>query len=86
MLGGSFSRDGHSNGRMDGVTATRLIKKQYPELPVIGLSIEKKELQLYAMHKAGAVQVIEENMEDLPEAILRPVDKAADSEITRPST
>ncbi len=71
---------------MDGVTATRLIKKQYPELPVIGLSIEKKELQLYAMHKAGAVQVIEENMEDLPEAILRAVDKAADSEITRPST
>lgn len=29
-------------GRKDGVTATRLIKKQYPQVNVIGLSIEQK--------------------------------------------
>ncbi len=44
--------------RMDGITATRLIKVQYPEVAVIGLSLEKKDYQLYAMKKAGALEVI----------------------------
>jgi DNA-binding NarL/FixJ family response regulator len=43
---------------MDGVTATRLIKVQYPEIAVIGLSLENKEYQRYAMEKAGACGVL----------------------------
>jgi DNA-binding NarL/FixJ family response regulator len=30
-------------GRMDGITATRLIKAQYPQVAVIGLTIEQKD-------------------------------------------
>ena len=61
-------------GRMDGVTATRLIKAQYPEVAVIGLTIAQKDFQLYAMHTAGAIEVIgKENMAEVPGAILRAV-------------
>lgn len=45
--------------RMDGITATRLIKVQYPEIAVIGLSVENKEYQLFAMKKAGAFGVLQ---------------------------
>lgn len=44
---------------MDGITATRLIKVQYPEIAVIGLSVENKEYQLFAMKKAGAFGVLQ---------------------------
>jgi DNA-binding NarL/FixJ family response regulator len=44
--------------RMDGITATRLIKMQYPETAVIGLSLENREYQLFAMKKAGAFGVL----------------------------
>lgn len=65
-------------GKMDGITATRLIKAQYPQVAVIGLTIEQKDFQLYAMHKAGAVEVIgKENMAEVPDAIQRAVDRAA---------
>lgn len=65
-------------GRMDGITATRLIKAQYPQVAVIGLTIEQKDYQLYAMHKAGAIEVIaKENAAELPEAIRRAVDRPA---------
>ena len=62
-------------GRMDGITATRLIKAQYPQVAVIGLTIEQKDFQLYAMHKAGALEVIgkENIMAELPGAIRRAV-------------
>jgi DNA-binding NarL/FixJ family response regulator len=62
-------------GRMDGITATRLIKAQYPQVAVIGLTIEQKDFQLYAMHKAGALEVIgkENVMAELPGAIRRAV-------------
>ena len=63
-------------GRMDGITATRLIKAQYPQVAVIGMTIEQKDFQLFAMHKAGAIEVIaKENMAELPGAILRAVDR-----------
>ena len=65
-------------GKMDGITATRLIKAQHPQVAVIGLTIEQKDFQLYAMHKAGAVEVIgKENMAEVPDAIQRAVDRAA---------
>ena len=64
--------------RMDGITATRLIKAQHPQVAVIGLTIEQKDYQLYAMHKAGAVEVIaKENMAEVPGAIQRAVDRPA---------
>lgn len=63
--------------RMDGITATRLIKAQYPQVAVIGLTIEQKDFQLYAMHTAGALEVIgkENAMAELPGAIQRAVDR-----------
>lgn len=65
-------------GRMDGITATRLIKAQHPQIAVIGLTIEQKDFHLYAMHKAGAVEIIgKENMAEVPEAIQRAVGRAA---------
>jgi DNA-binding NarL/FixJ family response regulator len=63
-------------GRMDGITATRLIKAQHPHVAVIGLTIEQKDFQLYAMHKAGAIEVIgKENMAEIPDAIRRAVER-----------
>ena len=63
-------------GRMDGITATRLIKAQHPQVAVIGLTIEQKDFQLFAMHKAGAIEVIgKENMADVPGAIQRAVER-----------
>ena len=44
--------------KMDGVTATMLIKAQNPSIVVVGLSVDLKDYQLYAMQKAGALTVI----------------------------
>ena len=65
-------------GRMDGITATRLIKAQHPQVAVIGLTVEQKDYQLYAMHKAGAIEIIgKQNMAELPGAIQRAVERPA---------
>ena len=48
--------------RMDGVTATRLIKEQYPQIAVIGLSVEHKDYELHAMKKVGAIEVLRRRM------------------------
>jgi CheY-like chemotaxis protein len=39
--------------KMDGIAATRLIKTQYPEIAVIGLTRELKDYTSYSMKKAG---------------------------------
>jgi len=44
--------------KMDGVTATMLIKAQNPSIVVVGLSVDLKDYQLYAMQQAGALTVI----------------------------
>jgi DNA-binding NarL/FixJ family response regulator len=44
--------------KMDGITATRLIKEKHPEIIVIGLTACPKDYQLYAMRKAGAFEVL----------------------------
>ena len=44
--------------KMDGVTATMLIKAQNPSIAVVGLSVDLKDYQLYAMQQAGALTVI----------------------------
>ena len=60
---------------MDGITATRLIKAQHPEIAVIGLSVYPKEYLVYAMKKAGASEVVgkENAMDELYGAIQRAV-------------
>ena len=44
--------------KMDGITATRLIKAKYPHIPVVGLSIYVKDYMEYAMRKSGAFEVL----------------------------
>ena len=65
-------------GRMDGITATRLIKAKYPQIAVIGLTVEQKDFQLFAMHKAGAIEVLgKDKAAELPDAIQRAVERPA---------
>ena len=44
--------------KMDGIAATRLIKTQYPEIVVVGLSVNATAYYLDAMQKAGAFEVL----------------------------
>jgi len=59
--------------RMDGITATRLIKERYPVIGVIGLSVEQQGYLLSAMHQAGAREVVSKLnvITELPGAIER---------------
>jgi DNA-binding NarL/FixJ family response regulator len=50
-----------SMSKMDGVTATRLIKSQYPQIAVVGLSANAQDYMEYAMRKAGAFEVLNKN-------------------------
>ena len=45
--------------KMDGIAATHLIKKQYPQIVVVGLTRELKDYTSYAMKKAGASEVVD---------------------------
>ena len=45
--------------KMDGITATRLIKSQYPQIAVVGLTRELKDYTVYSMKKAGAFEVLD---------------------------
>ncbi|HEX6948591.1 MAG TPA: response regulator, partial [Nitrospira sp.] len=45
--------------KMDGIAATRLIKTQYPQIVVVGLTRELKDYTSYAMRKAGASEVVD---------------------------
>ena len=47
-----------SMSKMDGITATRLIKTQYPHIGVVGLSVHLQDYQLEAMQQAGAFEVL----------------------------
>ena len=44
--------------KMDGITATRLIKAQHQEIAVIGLSVDLKDYQFHALKNAGASVVL----------------------------
>jgi DNA-binding NarL/FixJ family response regulator len=61
--------------KMDGVTAARLIKTQYPDIAIVGLSADPKDYNVYAMEKAGAFEVFtkERAYEHLYDAIQRAV-------------
>jgi DNA-binding NarL/FixJ family response regulator len=43
---------------LDGIAATRVIKTQNPQIAVVGLSVDSKDYQIYAMEKAGAFKVL----------------------------
>lgn len=47
-----------SMSKMDGITATRLIKAQHPQIGVVGLSVHLQDYQLEAMQQAGAFEVL----------------------------
>jgi DNA-binding NarL/FixJ family response regulator len=61
--------------KMDGVTAARLIKVQYPEVAILGLSAKAKHYYIYAMQKAGTFEVLskEQSAQELYAAIQRAV-------------
>ena len=44
--------------KMDGITATRLIKKQNPEIAVVCVSVRATDYALYAIEKAGAFTIV----------------------------
>ena len=47
-----------SMSKMDGITATRLIKTQHPQIAVLGLSVHREAHQIEAMQNAGALEVL----------------------------
>lgn len=61
--------------KMDGITATRLIKTQHPQIVVLGLTVDTRDYQVYAMQKAGAFDVLKKDSSvvDLYGAIQRAV-------------
>ena len=44
--------------KMDGITATRVIKATYPHIVVIGLTAATEDYLVYAMLRAGAFEVL----------------------------
>jgi len=44
--------------KMDGITAARLIKAQYPDVLVLGCSAHTKEYNIYAMQRVRAFEVL----------------------------
>ena len=74
--------------KMDGIAATRLIKTQYPQIAVVGLTRELKDYTLYSMKKAGAFEVVDKGnaVDELYNAIERAVadinGKTADTPLT----
>jgi len=59
--------------KMDGIAATRLIKTQYPQIAIVGLTRELKDYTSYAMKKAGAFEVVDKRnvVAELYDAIQR---------------
>jgi DNA-binding NarL/FixJ family response regulator len=58
---------------LDGIGATRLIKTQYPQMAVVGLSVNAPTYHVDAMLKAGAFEVLtkEKAVDELYSAIQR---------------
>ena len=58
---------------LDGIGATRLIKTQYPQMAVLGLSVNAPTYHVDAMMKAGAFEVLtkEKAVDELYSAIQR---------------
>ena len=61
--------------KMDGIVATRLIKTQYPQMAVVGITREPKDYTSYSMKKVGASEVVDKKnaVAELYDAIQRAV-------------
>ncbi|HKR80655.1 MAG TPA: response regulator transcription factor [Nitrospira sp.] len=61
--------------KMDGIAAARLIKSQYPQIAVVGLTRDLKDYTSYAMKKAGASEVVDKKnaVAELYDAIQRAI-------------
>ena len=71
--------------KMDGITATRLIKAQYPKIAV-GLTRDLKDYTAYSMEKAGAFEVVDKKdaVVELYDAIQRAVAGVNGNAVYRP--
>ena len=60
---------------LDGIGATRLIKVQYPQIAVVGLSVNAPSVHVDAMLKAGAFEVLTKDkaVDELYSAIQRAI-------------
>jgi len=72
--------------KMDGIAATRLIKTQYPQIAVVGLTRELKDYTSYSMKKAGAFEVVDKKnaVMELYDAIQRAVEGIDGKAVDRP--
>jgi DNA-binding NarL/FixJ family response regulator len=72
--------------KMDGIAATRLIKAQYPQTAVVGLTRDLKDYTAYSMKKAGASDVVDKQnaVGELYEAIQRALAGIDGNVINRP--
>jgi NarL family two-component system response regulator LiaR len=72
--------------KMDGIAATRLIKAQYPQIAVIGLTRELKDYTSYSMKKAGAYEVLDKKnaVVELYDAIQRALPGIDGKAVDRP--
>lgn len=72
--------------KMDGIAATRLIKTQYPQIAVVGLTRDLKDYTLYSMKKAGASEVVDKKnaVVELYDAIQRAVADIDGRAVDRP--
>jgi DNA-binding NarL/FixJ family response regulator len=72
--------DVHLGRAMDGIAATRLLRKQCPGVAVLGLSWDTREYVVSAMHQAGALDVLpkEKTVDEVHGAILRAVASMSD--------
>ena len=67
--------DGHNMPKMDGVTATRLMTGQYPDVAVVGLSVTEDLYHKVAMERAGAFGVMTKGKQSVDE-LCREIEKA----------
>ena len=72
--------------KMDGIAATRLIKKQYPQIAVVGLTRELKDYTFYTMKRAGAFEVVDKKnaVVELYDAIQRALSDINGKVVDRP--
>ena len=72
--------------KMDGIAATRLIKTQYPQIAVVGLTRGLKDYTSYSMKNAGAFEVVDKKhaVVELYDAIQRAVADIDGKAVGRP--
>ena len=61
--------------KMDGIAAARLVRTQYPQIAIVGLTRDLKDYTSYSMKKAGAFEVVDKKdaVVELYDAIERAV-------------